>query len=155
MSWRIIQDFPLQKLGLLKLKLSVLLPQHQRSGLSWVEDLPDVGGWFWRLMHCSGALCSQDPCGPLFCHSTSCLRAEYLSWSLVYVLALKCLMLPVEHSSRLCQGQTHSQRMIFRRKLKRNRSKKQNQPFAPYSSPPPLPSWSKGLKDWLKQSWIK
>lgn len=64
------------------LKLSVLLPQHQRRGVSWAEALPRLGDWFWKLMRCSGALCWHNSCRPLFCHSSSWLRAEYLSSSL-------------------------------------------------------------------------
>lgn len=142
--WRLILDLPLQKVRhATVVKLSVLLPQHLRSGVSLVENLPDLGDWaaasdFANMSSNSASHVYSD-----YRHSFhhSFLRAEYFSWSLGTVFGNEEYLMPsVEYSSCLCRSlyqsylKTHSQRTVFRRQWSRNGSTKQN---ALFTSLPP------------------
>lgn len=147
--------FPSAKVGpATVLKLSVLLPQHQRSDVSWVEDLPNLGDWFWKLMHSSGALCLHSPCRPSFCHSIGCLRAEYRSWSLGvhFGSSVWCFQWNIHLSSVRANPFPKNN---FQKEIKKEPQYKTKPALCSLFLLPPLPSWSKDLKDWLKPCWIK
>lgn len=124
MPWRLIQYFPLQKLGLCLCLLIFYLSTKDEvwAQSRWLILKTHRSQWFFVFARPLHAFVLPQHWLAESWVSQLIIGCAFLHWSAwCFQCNIHCL----------CQGQAHSQRTVFRRKLRRSRTTKQNQPFAP------------------------